>query len=129
MHRRTPYESQTGTLTITPRQVTLTSETASKPYDGNPLTKPDVQIEGSFVEGEVTDIKAKGKVTHVSEGKVTNTITYTPVDGKFNADNYTITKKEGELWITPNTNEVVVTIEGRTKTVTYNGEERSEERR
>ena len=111
-----------GKLWITPRQVTLTSETASKPYDGNPLTKPDVQIEGSFVEGEVTDIKAEGEVTHVSEGEVTNTITYTPVDGKFDADNYTITKKEGKLSITP-LDGVVVTIEGRTKTVTYNGEE------
>ena len=117
-------ESQTGTLTITPRQVTLTSETASKPYDGTALTKPDVTVTGDgFVKGEVSEIKAKGSVTHVSEGEVTNTITYKPVEGKFNADNYTITKKEGELWITPNTNEVVVTIEGRTKTVTYNGEE------
>ena len=111
-----------GKLWITPRQVTLTSETASKPYDGTELKKPDVQIEGSFVEGEVSDIKAEGTVTHVSEGEVTNTITYKPVEGKFNADNYTITKKEGKLSITP-LDGVVVTIEGRTKTVTYNGEE------
>ena len=117
-------ESQTGTLTITPRQVTLTSETASKPYDGDPLTKPDVTVTGDgFVDGEVAGIAAEGKVTHVSEGKVTNTITYKPVEGKFNADNYTITKNEGELWITGRTDEVVVEIEGRTKTVTYNGEE------
>ena len=117
-------ESQTGTLTITPRQVTLTSETASKPYDGTELTRPVVAVTGDgFVDGEVTDIKAKGKVTHVSEGKMTNTITYTPVDGKFDANNYTITKNEGELWITGRTDEVVVEIEGRTKTVTYNGEE------
>lgn len=113
-----------GNLWITPRQVVLTSETASKPYDGDPLTKPDVTVTGDgFVKGEVSDIKAEGTVTHVSHGKVTNTITYTPVDGKFDANNYTITKNEGELWITPNTNEVVVEIEGRTKTVTYNGEE------
>lgn len=112
-----------GNLWITPRQVTLTSETASKEYDGNPLTKPDVTVTGDgFVKGEVTDIKAKGEVTHVSEGEVTNTITYTPVDGKFDADNYTITKKEGKLSITP-LDGVVVEIEGRTKTVTYNGEE------
>ncbi len=113
-----------GKLWITPRQVTLTSETASKPYDGDPLTKPDVTVTGDgFVKGEVSDIKAEGTVTHVSEGKVTNTITYKPVEGKFKEGNYTITKNEGELWITQNTNEVVVTIEGRTKTVTYNGEE------
>ena len=61
-------------------------------------------------------------MTHVSEGKVTNTITYTK-GANFKESNYTITKKEGELWITPNTDEVVVEIEGRTKTVTYNGEE------
>lgn len=111
-----------GKLWITPRQVTLTSETASKPYDGDPLTKPDVTVTGDgFVKGEVTDIKAKGEVTHVSEGEVTNTITFTKGD-KFKADNYTITKKEGKLSITP-LDGVVVTIEGRTKTVTYNGEE------
>ena len=117
-------DATNGQLTINKRNVVLTSETASKPYDGTELTRPVVAVTGDgFVDGEVTDIKAKGKVTHVSEGKMTNTITYTPVDGKFDANNYTITKNEGELWITPNTDEVVVTIEGRTKTVTYNGEE------
>ena len=115
------YEN--GTLTITPRQVTLTSETASKPYDGTALTKPDVTVTGDgFVKGEVSEIKAKGSVTHVSEGEVTNTITYTPVEGKFKEGNYTITKNEGKLWITP-LDGVVVTIKGQTKTVTYDGEE------
>ena len=114
------YEN--GTLTITPRQVTLTSETASKPYDGTALTKPDVTVTGDgFVDGEVSDIKAIGSVTHVSEGEVTNTITYKTSD-KFKAGNYTIDKDEGKLSITP-LDGVVVTIEGRTKTVTYNGDE------
>ena len=112
-----------GKLSITKRNVVLTSETASKPYDGNPLTKPDVTVTGDgFVKGEVSEIKAKGSVTHVSHGKVTNTITYTK-GANFKESNYTITKKEGELWITGRTDEVVVEIEGRTKTVTYNGEE------
>lgn len=112
-----------GKLSITKRNVVLTSETASKPYDGTELTRPVVAVTGDgFVDGEVAGIAAEGKVTHVSEGKVTNTITYKPVEGKFNADNYTITKNEGELWITGRTDEVVVEIEGRTKTVTYNGE-------
>lgn len=116
-------ESQTGTLTITPRQVTLTSETASKPYDGTELTRPVVAVTGDgFVDGEVTDIKAKGKVTHVSEGEVTNTITYTK-GANFKESNYNIVMNEGKLWITGRTDEVVVEIEGRTKTVTYNGEE------
>ena len=114
------YEN--GTLTITPRQVTLTSETASKPYDGTALTKPDITVTGDgFVKGEVSEIKAKGSVTHVSEGEVTNTITYTK-GANFKESNYNIVMNEGKLWITP-LDGVVVEIEGRTKTVTYNGEE------
>ena len=113
------YEN--GTLTITPRQVTLTSETASKPYDGTALTKPDVTVTGDgFVKGEVSEIKAKGSVTHVSEGEVTNTITYTK-GANFKESNYNIVMNEGKLWIKP-LDGVVVEIEGRTKTVTYNGE-------
>lgn len=110
------------TLKITPRKVTLTSETASKPYDGTALTKPDVKIEGSFVEGEVTDIKATGSVTNVSEGDVTNTISYTEGE-KFKASNYKIEKDEGKLSITPVTDKVTVTIKGGKSSVTYNGEE------
>ena len=92
--------ANSGTLTINKRSVTLTSETASKVYDGTPLTKPNVTVGGNgFVEGEVTDIRATGSVTYVSEGEVTNTIKYTPTD-KFKADNYDITKTEGKLTIT-----------------------------
>ena len=94
----------TGTVTktyeITKRSVTLTSETASKPYDGTPLTRPIVTEGGmKFVAGEVTDIKATGSVTHVSEGEVTNTITYKTGE-KFKDSNYAITKNEGKLSIT-----------------------------
>ena len=90
-----------GYVEVTPRPVTLTSETASKPYDGTPLTKPEVTVTGDgFVDGEVTDIKATGSVTNVSDSPVTNTIVYTTTD-KFVEDNYNITKAEGKLSITP----------------------------
>ena len=90
----------TYTLKVTPRTVTLTSETASKPYDGDPLTRPVVTIGGDgFVDGEVTDIKAIGSVTNVSDSPVTNTIVYTTTD-EFVEDNYNITKDEGTLTIT-----------------------------
>ena len=114
-----------GTLTIRKRSVVLTSETASKPYDGTPLTKPDVTIGGDgFVAGEVTDIKATGSVTYVSEGEVTNTITYTEGE-KFNADNYDIQKTEGKLSITAATAKVTVTITGNKVTETYDGSEKT----
>ena len=105
----------TYTLKVTPRTVTLTSETASKTYDGTPLTRPVVTVTGDgFVDGEVTDIKATGSVTNVSEGSVTNTIVYTTTD-KFVEDNYNITKAEGKLSITPLA--VTVTAKDYTKYV------------
>ena len=113
-----------GTLTISKREVTLTSETASKPYDGTPLTRPDVTITNGFVKDEVKEVKATGSVTNVSEGEVTNTITYKTSD-KFNPENYSITKDEGKLSITPVTDEVTVTIKGNSKTTPYNGTEQS----
>lgn len=104
-----------GYVEVTPRPVTLTSETASKPYDGTPLTRPNVTVTGDgFVPGEVTDIKATGSVTNVSEGEVTNAITFMPGDA-FNADNYNIKKSEGKLSITPLA--VTVTAKDYTKYV------------
>ena len=113
-----------GTLTISKREVTLTSQTDSKPYDGTPLTRPDVTITGGFVKDEVKEVKATGSVTNVSEGEVTNTITYETSD-KFNSENYSITKAEGKLSITPVTDEVTVTIKGNSKTTPYNGTDQS----
>ena len=115
-------DSVNGTLEVTKRTVTLTSGTASKTYDGTPLTKPNVTVTGDgFVEGEVTDIKATGSVTTVAEGEVTNTITYTE-GANFKADNYAITKNEGKLKINPITDMVTVTITENSDTVTYDGE-------
>ena len=112
-----------GYVKINPRTVTLTSETAGKTYDGTALTKPEVAVGGDgFVDGEVTDIKATGSVTYVSEGEVTNTITYTEGE-KFKADNYTIEKNEGKLSINPVTAKVTVTITEKSGTATYDGKE------
>lgn len=106
------------TLKVTPRTVTLTSETASKPYDGTALTKPEVTVTGDgFVPGEVTDIKATGSVTNVSEGEVTNAITFVHGDA-FKAGNYKIEKSEGKLSITPLA--VTVTAKDYTKYVGEN---------
>ena len=109
-----------GTLTISKRKVTLTSQTDSKDYDGTPLTRPDVTITGGFVKDEVKEVKATGSVTNVSEGEVTNTIVITEGEN-FKESNYSITKHEGKLSITPVTDEVTVTIKGNSKTTPYNG--------
>ncbi len=90
-----------GTLEVTKRTVVLTSETATKEYDETPLTRPDVTISGDgFIACEVTEIKAVGAVTNVSEGTVENTIVYTTGSG-YKADNYNIRLEPGTLSITP----------------------------
>ena len=109
-------ESQTGTLTINPRAVTLTSETAGKTYDGTALEKPVVTVGGDgFVEGQVKEIKATGSVTNA--GSVANTITFTPNKETFKEGNYAITKNEGTLTI--NKRSVLITSQSATKT--YDG--------
>ena len=115
-----------GTLTISKRKVTLTSQTDSKDYDGTPLTRPDVKVEGNFVDGEVTKVEATGSVTYVSEGDVTNTIVITEGE-KFKESNYSITKHEGTLSITEVDAEVTVTIKGHEATATYDGKPHSVE--
>ena len=104
---------ESGKLEINPREVKLTSQTKSKEYDGTPLTMPHVTIgPNGFVEGEVTDIRATGSVTYVTDGpnhdgKAPNTIEYTPA-GNFDARNYHIVKNEGELSITRRTGTMVI---------------------
>ena len=116
---------QDGALTITPRSVKLTSETAEKVYDGMPLTRPDVAITGDgFVAGEVSAIRATGTVTNVSDGEQPNTIVYTTSAG-FKPGNYSIEKDEGTLEITPMTDKVTVTITGNTDSKIYDGNEHS----
>ena len=105
-----------GQIVITPRPVTLTSETASKTYDGTALEKPVVTVGGDgFVEGQVTEIKATGSVTNA--GSVANTITFTPNKETFKEGNYAITKTEGTLTIAKRS--VLITSQSATKT--YDG--------
>ena len=118
--------AEDGQLVINPRAVTLTSQTDSKPYDGTPLTKPDVKVEGNFVDGEVTEVKATGSVTYVSDGEVTNTIVITKGEN-FKESNYSITMNEGKLSITKVNAEVTVTIKGHEETATYDGNPHSVE--
>ena len=112
-------DSVDGKLTILPRTVTLTSETASKEYDGTPLTRSDVSVTGDgFVSDEVTGITATGSVTYVSDGTVENTITYT-TGAAFREENYEITKIPGKLSITQSSNAIVITTASKSRE--YNG--------
>lgn len=111
-----------GELTITKRNVVLTSAAASKSYDGTPLTNSEVTVTGDgFADGEGADYHVTGSQTVV--GSSDNTFAepaYTLHDNT-KAGNYNITTEEGILIVTANDSEVVVTIREHGDTVTYDG--------
>ena len=112
-----------GTLTVTPRVVVIESEGGRRVYNGQPLTNPNYKFTtGSFVDGEVSEVKTTGTITEV--GSVDNTIVYTTTD-KFDANNYDITLTPGKLEITPVTAEVVVTITENRGSAKYDGTEKT----
>ena len=83
---------------ITPRNVTLTSDTAEKAYDGKALTNNNVVVsEDGFVDGEGAKYDVTG--TQTQPGTSNNTFTYELKEGTL-ASNYTIQKVEGKLTVT-----------------------------
>lgn len=93
-----PEISVTDDFTIFKRNVTLTSATANKPYDGTPLTKHEVTVSGDdFAQGEGATYHVTG--TQTQPGKSANTFTYTLNEGTL-AKNYNITTATGELKVT-----------------------------
>lgn len=88
-----------ATYTITPRDVTLTSGSATKEYDGKPLTNDTVTAEG-FVDGEGATYTVTGTQTEV--GSSENNFTYT-LNNNTKAGNYNITSNYGTLAVTEKT--------------------------
>ena len=87
-----------GKLTINKRSVLITSQSATKTYDGSALTRPVVTITGDgFVPGELAKAEATGSITNV--GSTPNAIRYTTT-GAFNAANYSIALSVGTLTVT-----------------------------
>lgn len=110
------YETKSAeyTIEVTKRDVTLTSASDEKVYDGDPLTKPTVTVTGDgFVEGEDATYDFTGTITDV--GTKENTFTYTLNDNQ--ADNYKITTVEGTLTITP----VEIELTANSASKKYNG--------
>ena len=114
------YEGTVDTsYEITPRKVIMTSADGSKVYDGSALTKNKVtESEDGFVKDDGATYNVTGSQTDV--GFSNNTFSYKLNKGTL-ASNYTIETKEGTLEVTPVTDKVVVEIEGKKKTETYNG--------
>ena len=111
------------TYEITKRNVTLTSGSASKVYDKTALTNDTVTVSGEgFAKDEGATYKVIGSRTKVGTSK--NTFTY-ELKSNTKASNYNIEVKFGELKVTAQDGEVVVTITGHSDSVEYDGNEKS----
>ena len=112
-----------GTLTIEKRDVTLTSATDSKEFDGKPLTNHEVTVSGDgFAKGEGAAYTVTG--SQKIAGSSTNYFTYTLKEGT-KADNYNITKNEGTLTVTNRTAKYEITVEANSGSEKYDGTEKS----
>ena len=133
-YNKTDYTNVTGAIEVTitgignykgsvvrsyqilARKYSVKTETASKAYDGDPLTAGG-EVTG-LVEGETVDFKATGSQTVVGSSENTYELKW---NGSAKESNYELEKREvGTLTVTESTKEVVVTTTGGT--FTYDGQ-------
>ena len=90
------FTYQNGTIRIDPRPVTITTGSASKVYDGTPLTCSEVNVEvdgPGYLDIELATITATGSQTEVGESFNTYSIDW----GYVWPDNYVLTDNLGTL--------------------------------
>ncbi len=88
------YVFASAKLEVTPAELTVTTESAEKTYDGAALTSNVLKIEG-LVEGDSVTGKATGSQTEVGSSENTYSIEWTAAD----ESNYTIVEKLGTLTV------------------------------
>ena len=96
-----------GEISVTPRQITITTATDSKEYDGTPLKNAEeiTVTEGSIVKGHICVVDDSVEipyVTYVSDGAVSNILKYLIFNAGVDVSyNYEITYVYGTLTIKP----------------------------
>ena len=113
---RSNYEvsEDLGTLTVTPASVTVTTGSASKAYDGTPLTNSEAYISG-LVNGESATVTATGSITEVGSTENSYSISWDSAD----SSNYSVSESLGTLRVTAQKGAVTLTSASAEKT--YDG--------
>ncbi|MBQ6214025.1 MAG: InlB B-repeat-containing protein [Oscillospiraceae bacterium] len=114
-----------GTLSINKAAVTLTSGSKTREYNGSALTNEEVEgknengltVETGWVGSEGATYSFTGTIT--TAGTVKNAFSYTLKEGTL-AENYTITKTEGDLTIEASTK--ALSVASADGSWTYDGE-------
>lgn len=110
-----------GGLTITPAKLTVTTQSATKAYDGTPLTA-EGKVAG-LVNNETVGLKVTGTQTEVGTSKNTYELTWAGTGNEYTAkqSNYELTESVGTLEVT--TSAVAHNITADSQTWTYDGTE------
>ncbi len=85
-----------GTLTVYPAALTVTTGSASKAYDGTPLSCEEASVTG-LVGGETATVTATGSQTEVGASDNTYTLAW----GTAKESNYAVTDSLGTLTVSP----------------------------
>ena len=88
------FTVEDGGLTIEKKSVTVMTGSASKEYDGRPLTNDEASIAG-LVGGEVATVMATGSRTEIGSGDNTYSISWDTAK----AGNYTVKEELGTLTV------------------------------
>lgn len=101
-----------GKVTITPAEVTVTTGSASKAYDGYELTKAD----GAEITGlkgyDTATVTATGSITNVGSAANTYAIAW---GSSTSSANYTVTENLGTLTVTTNSTPITITLKPKSK--------------
>ena len=105
-----------NTLTIDPAEATVTTGSASKEYDGTPLTSSEASISGLVdADKDTVKVTATGSITDVGSADNTYTIDW----GSAKDSNYILSEKLGTLEVTESSGEI--TFRAPTAEKTYDG--------
>lgn len=102
-----------GTLTVSRRNLTIHTSSATKAYDGTPLTAPG-SLEG-LAEGDTVTFATTGSQTDPGSSKNSYTLDW---DGTAKFTNYDVWEDLGTLTVTQTSDEIVITTGG---TFEYDG--------
>ena len=110
-----------GRLQILKKPVTVTTASASKVYDGTPLTKTDGYTVTGIVDGETYGFEVTGTRTEFGISENTYAITWKADGNNYTAkqSNYDVTEKLGNLEVTAGTLSITI----KNKYASYTGSE------
>ena len=105
-----------STMTIDPAPAAVTTGSASKLYDGTPLTSSEASVSGIVdADKDAVKVTATGSITEIGTTENTYTIDW----GTAKSSNYTLSETLGTLEVTKNDTEITFTAPSDSKT--YDG--------